>query len=362
MKEKIFGNWKRASAIFLALLLVISIIPVAMFAGKKKTITVSASGAKISSNKMTLCTTGTSQLTVKYGGKKVSPTKAKYSSSKKNIATVSKKGVITAKKKGKTVISIKYKGKTKKITLTVNNPKVTVKANNKSVSKLSMKVGAKSNLTMYVGYKNSGAKKYTTKKIALKNLAFSSSNKKVATVNKSGRITAKKAGKTTITVKYKTISKKITLTVSKKKTTTTKKPSTTTTKKPSTTTTTNKKPITTTTKKPTTCSHKWVAQYKTVNVPAVTQQVPKTTVIKGEYLYTQYTCACGEVFKDHASWRDHSLEKMLETGTSNGHSVSQKDIYAPDKTVTTYETKVVTPATTKKELTGYKCSKCGATK
>ena len=259
---------------------------------------------------MTLCTTGTSQLTVKYGGKKVSPTKAKYSSSKKNIATVSKKGVITAKKKGKTVISIKYKGKTKKITLTVNNPKVTVKANNKSVSKLSMKVGAKSNLTMYVGYKNSGAKKYTTKKIALKNLAFSSSNKKVATVNKSGRITAKKAGKTTITVKYKTISKKITLTVSKKKTTSTKKPSTTTTKKPSTTTTTNKKPTTTTNKKPTTCSHKWVAQYKTVNVPAVTQQVPKTTVIKGEYLYTQYTCACGEVFKDHASWRDHSLEKM----------------------------------------------------
>lgn len=353
MKEKIFGNWKRASAIFLALLLVISIIPAAMFAAKKKTITVSASGAKISSSKMTLCATGTSQLTVKYGGKKVSPTKAKYSSSKKSIATVSKKGVITAKKKGRTVISIKYKGKTKKITLTVNNPKVTVKANNKSVSKLSMKVGAKSNLTMTVGYKNSGKKKYSYKKIAAKNLTFSSSNKKVATVNKSGRITAKKAGKTTITVKYKTISKKITLTVSKKKTTTTKKPSTTT-KKPSTTTTTNKKP--------TTCSHKWVAQYKTVNVPAVTQQVPKTTVIKGEYLYTQYTCACGEVFKDHASWRDHSLEKMLETGTSNGHSVSQKDIYAPDKTVTTYETKVVTPATTKKELTGYKCSKCGATK
>ena len=354
MKEKIFGNWKRASAIFLVLLLVISIIPAAMFAAKKKTITVSASGAKISSNKMTLCATGTSQLTVKYGGKKVSPTQAKYSSSKKSIATVSKKGVITAKKKGRTVISIKYKGKTKKITLTVNNPKVTVKANNKSVSKLSMKVGAKSNLTMTVGYKNSGKKKYSYKKIAAKNLTFSSSNKKVATVNKSGRITAKKAGKTTITVKYKTISKKITLTVSKKKTTSTKKPSTTTTKKPSTTTTTNKKP--------TTCSHKWVAQYKTVNVPAVTEKVAKTTVVKGEYLYTEYRCACGKVFKSRPEYEDHAFGILYETGTSNGHSNSTKDIYAPDKTVTTYETKVVTPATTKKELTGYRCSKCGKTK
>lgn len=44
----------------------------------------------------------------------------KYTSSKKKIATISSKGVVKAKKKGKTVITIKtYNKKTKKITLTV---------------------------------------------------------------------------------------------------------------------------------------------------------------------------------------------------------------------------------------------------
>ena len=44
----------------------------------------------------------------------------KYTSSKKKVATISSKGVVKAKKKGKTVITIKtYNKKTKKITLTV---------------------------------------------------------------------------------------------------------------------------------------------------------------------------------------------------------------------------------------------------
>ncbi len=38
--------------------------------------------------------------------------KAKYTSSKKNVASVSSKGLLTAKKTGSTVIKIKYKGKT----------------------------------------------------------------------------------------------------------------------------------------------------------------------------------------------------------------------------------------------------------
>lgn len=49
----------------------------------------------------------------------VSSSKAKWTSSKKTVASVTAKGVITAKKKGTTVISCTYNGKTVKLKVTV---------------------------------------------------------------------------------------------------------------------------------------------------------------------------------------------------------------------------------------------------
>ena len=66
------------------------------------------------------------KLTVKNGKKKLNPKKVKFKSSNKKVATVSKKGVIAAKKAGKTTITIKYKKKSAKITLTIK--KTTKKA------------------------------------------------------------------------------------------------------------------------------------------------------------------------------------------------------------------------------------------
>jgi hypothetical protein len=53
------------------------------------------------------------------------PTKVKFKSSKKKVASVSKKGVIKAKKKGKTKITIyckSKKSKKKKVTVRVGTP------------------------------------------------------------------------------------------------------------------------------------------------------------------------------------------------------------------------------------------------
>lgn len=108
------------------MLMVTAIPPVTASAATTKTLTVSASNAKISSKKMTLLVGKTSQLTVKYGSSKVTGS-ATYKSSNKNIATVTKKGKITAKKKGTCTVTIKYKSKSYKLKLTVHKHSYTSK-------------------------------------------------------------------------------------------------------------------------------------------------------------------------------------------------------------------------------------------
>ena len=126
---------------------------------------------------------------------------AAFASENKKIATVNQNGVVTAKKTG-----------TVKITVTdANGAKVTctvvVKKAPKYVkttfTKKTMKRGKK--VTLKVKF-SSGA--YSNK------VTFTSSNKKVATVNAKGQITAKKKGKATITVKtYNGKKKKVVITV-----------------------------------------------------------------------------------------------------------------------------------------------------
>lgn len=124
-----------------------------------------------SSQKSSLYVKQKAQLSLKGSG-------IKYSSKKSSIATISNKGLITAKKKGKTILTIETKDYIYIINLTVKNPKL-----NKSKKTLKKGKSFKLKIKGKVG-----------------RAKFKSSNKKVATVNSSGKIKAKKKGKATITV------------------------------------------------------------------------------------------------------------------------------------------------------------------
>ena len=115
----------------------------------------------------------------------------KYKSSNTSIATVNAKGVVTVKKKGKckiTVTSI-YDSQVKgTLSLTVSKGKQKAKITLKE-KKASIVVG-----------KTTTIKVKSFKGISNKNLTFSSSDKKIATVSSKGNVTGKKAGTATITV------------------------------------------------------------------------------------------------------------------------------------------------------------------
>lgn len=130
------------------------------------------SKVKISKSKATITKGKTLQLKVKGTKKKV-----KWSSSKKAVATVNKKGKVTAKKAGKVTITAKIGKKKYRCKITVKNP---VKISN---TKATILEGETLRLEI------TGTKKRVT---------WSSTNKKIATVNKIGRVTAKKPGNATI--------------------------------------------------------------------------------------------------------------------------------------------------------------------
>ena len=129
---------------------------------------------------------------VSISGKKVSKA-VTYKSSNKKVATVNAKGKITAKKKGKaviTVISKANKKKTVKIKVTVGTPVTKVKLNK---TKANLNVGKSLTLKATV----------TPKKASSKAVVWKSSNKKVATVTSKGVVKAKKAGTVKITATAK---------------------------------------------------------------------------------------------------------------------------------------------------------------
>ncbi len=109
----------------------------------------------------------------------------KWISSKKSVATVSSKGVVTAKKTGKVTITAKADGKTKKCTITVKKAPKKISLNAK---KKTLKKGKKFQIKVKLP-KNTASNKIT----------YKTSNKKVAIVSASGKVTAKKKGKATIT-------------------------------------------------------------------------------------------------------------------------------------------------------------------
>lgn len=129
------------------------------------------------------------QIKTKYAGKQLI-----YKSSKKKVAAVSKKGKIKAKKIGKARIIVSPKGNKKVkavITVTVVKSLKKVKKIKLDKKALSLEQGKTGQLKAVIV----SPKKPTTKKIN-----WFSSNKKIASVNKKGVVTAKSTGTATITV------------------------------------------------------------------------------------------------------------------------------------------------------------------
>ena len=126
--------------------------------------------------------------------------KVTYTSSNKKVATVSGKGLITAKKSGTAKITVKS-GK-KKYTVTVKVAKAAPKGMTGVPASKSLK--KKKSFTIKAKLTPAGAEAKIT---------YKSSNTKVATVNSKGKVTAKGSGTAVITVKAGNITKTCTITV-----------------------------------------------------------------------------------------------------------------------------------------------------
>ena len=124
--------------------------------------------------------------------------------------------------------------------------------------------------------------------------------------------------------------------------------------------------------KPAEHTHNWVAQYKTVNVPekghneqvlvqaAYDEQVPITEM--------QEFSICNQCGADiTGNTTAHMKNSYLNGGNCSGYHSEWREVVTGYQTVhhdAVYETRYVvdSPATTKQELAGYKCSGCGKTK
>lgn len=112
---------KRYIIMAMAVMVLFTMVPHTAEAAAKKTVTVSVKNAAKSKGKYVLAAKKSARLVVKYGKTNITG-KAKYTVSNRKIATVSKKGKVTAKKTGSVTVTVKYKGKTKKVKFTVKKP------------------------------------------------------------------------------------------------------------------------------------------------------------------------------------------------------------------------------------------------
>lgn len=122
--------------------------------------------------------------------------------------------------------------------------------------------------------------------------------------------------------------------------------------------------------KPAEHTHNWVAQYKTVNVPEKGHN--EQVLVKDAYdeptygyEYHSFCNTCGlDLTANGINDAQHVKQHMLN---DEGGSTTLKPVEVQTGTIhheAVYETRYVvdSPATTKQELAGYKCSGCGKTK
>lgn len=247
----------------ITIMLVLSVI----VCGTNSTVYAASNHIRVKTTKSTLyildSANNKAKLTVTCNGKNV--TKAvKYKSSNSKIAKVNKNGTITAVRPGTVKITTKYKGKSR-------TTKVTVKKAKLSLNKKTIELSRGQKFTLKAFANKSG--------ISNKNVKWTSSNSKVASINKNGIITTKKNGTTTISCK--TNIGKVSAKVIVKSNTS----------------------ASATTQENSGHTHHWVTVEDTETIPAVTK--------------TQVKClGCNEYFDSLSDLRNHAMK--VQTGMESG--------------------------------------------
>lgn len=222
------------------------------------------------------------KLTVTYNGKNVTKA-AKYKSSNRKIAKVNKNGVITAVRPGTVKITTKYKGKSR-------TTKITIKKAKLSLNKKTIELNRGQKFTLKAFANKSG--------ISNKNIKWTSSNSKVASINKNGIITTKKNG--TATISCKTTIGKVSARIIVKSNTS----------------------ASATTQENSGHTHHWVTVEDTETIPAVTKH--------------QIQClGCGQWFDslDELEWHQ-VVDTNGECGNYDGHC-EREVVITPAKTIVT---------------------------
>lgn len=145
----------------------------------------------LNKKKVTLYTKGSGKtftLAVEHKGKKIPGKQVKWKSSRPSTVRVSKRGKLTAKKKGTAKITATYGGKTVSCKVIVKKP--TLKLNRKEVT-----LSLKDKKSILLEARANG------RKVSGKKVKWKSSDPKIVTVSKRGKIVPRKKGKAKITAR-----------------------------------------------------------------------------------------------------------------------------------------------------------------
>lgn len=199
--SNLYRQLKRSTSVLLAAALVISSVPGQAKTGKKNTCKeiqltspLSQAGSRVSAT-LTLKEGASFRIKTRLVPSSAKKTALSYKSSREKIASVSKKGVIKARKKGHTTITVSP-GNNKKVKAFI---KVTVIKSLKKVKKIRL---SQQSLTLSLDSKNNSARlkaRITSpKKPSNKKINWISTDKTVVSVNKKGFVTAKGSGSATV--------------------------------------------------------------------------------------------------------------------------------------------------------------------
>ena len=263
-------------------------------------VSVSAAAPKLSKTKVTLLKG--EKITLKVTGTKK---KVTWSSSKKNIATVTSKGQVLAKKKGSATITAKVNKKSYKCVVNVEDPKL-----------------SKTSLTLTEKKTSSIKLNGTTVKVT-----YVSSNPKIVRVNSRGKITAVKKGSAVITVKANTKKFKCKVTVK-----TAPKPKPTVTPKP----TEAPKPslsATTLTMNKGTVKQLQVKNYKEILV--WTSDDPSVATVDSKGKVTAVNLGTTKIrVRDKSTWRGSCTVRVTQTVKKQEETVLKKGTKSAKKEIT----------------------------